>query len=98
MSRRDAESRTDGPIEHRGRLRAYLTRFFTSWVAEDPEPTYSSLDLADGLDQDPDPVTHPRAQLPESPEVAHQTRTGDQHDDAVADQHDSAVAARRGGR
>lgn len=98
MSRRDAESRTDGPTEHRGRLRAYLTRFFTSWVAEDPEPTYSSLDLADGLDQDPDPVTHPRVQLPESPEVSRQARTEDQPDGAVADQHDGAVAGRRGGQ
>lgn len=30
-------------------VRAYVRRFFTSWVAEDPEPTYSTLDRADKL-------------------------------------------------
>jgi hypothetical protein len=53
-----------------GRVRAYLTRFFTCWVAEDPAPTYSSLDLADGLAQDPDPICQPREQIPESVEVS----------------------------
>lgn len=31
------------------RTRAYLRRFFTCWVSEDPEPSYSHLDLRDGL-------------------------------------------------
>ncbi len=32
----------------RSRVRAYLKRFRTQWVADDPEPTYSALDRADG--------------------------------------------------
>lgn len=32
-----------------GSLAAYLRRFFTSWVAADPDPQYSGLDRADGL-------------------------------------------------
>jgi len=31
------------------RTRTYLERFFTSWVTDDPEPTYSELDRCDGL-------------------------------------------------
>ena len=30
------------------RLAQYLRRFFTSWVADDPEPTASTLDRWDG--------------------------------------------------
>lgn len=69
MSRREPPPRGDGPRTRGQRARAYLRRFFTSWVADDPEPEYSSLDRSDGLDQDPDPVTTPRRQLPESAEV-----------------------------
>ena len=28
---------------------SYLRRFFTQWVAVDPNPTYSTLDHKDGL-------------------------------------------------
>jgi hypothetical protein len=94
MSRRESESRTGGPEERPGRLRAYLSRFFTSWVAEDPDPTYSSLDRSDGLGQVPDPVCEPRVQLPESPEVAQHVRSDDRTDASVTDRTDSPVAGR----
>lgn len=84
MPSRDAEPQTDGQADQRGRLRAYLTRFFTSWVAEDPNPTYSSLDLADGLGQDHDPVCQPCVQVPESAEVSQQARTPGRPDAAMA--------------
>jgi hypothetical protein len=58
-------------------VRAYLHRFFTSWVAEDPEPTYSHLDRCDGIGQVPDPVTEPAVQVPESVEVAQHVPGGD---------------------
>ena len=61
-----------------GRVRAYLRRFFTSWVAEDPTPEYSTLDRADGLGQVPDPVCTPRVALPESAEVAAQSHRDDE--------------------
>jgi hypothetical protein len=69
MSRREPEDRTVGPIGRRARLRGYLRRFFTSWVAEDPEPCYSQLDRRDGLGEEPTPcpADHP---VPESEEVA----------------------------
>lgn len=57
-----------------GRVRAYLRRFFTSWVAEDPTPAYSKLDRADGLGLVPDPVCTPRLVLPESAEVVARKR------------------------
>jgi hypothetical protein len=62
--------RTGRPDARRGPVRAYLHRFFTSWVAEDPDPTYSTLDRSDGLGQVPDPVCEPRVAVPESAEVA----------------------------
>jgi len=34
---------------HLGRWPAYLRRFLTLWVAEEPDPVYSSLDRCDGL-------------------------------------------------
>ena len=72
----------NGGLASRGeRARAYLRRFFTSWVAEDPRPEYSTLDRADGLGLVPDPVCTPRAPLPESAEVAAQSR----HDHDVRD-------------
>lgn len=66
------------------RVRSYLRRFFTSWVAEDPEPGYSSLDRADGLGQRPDPVCEPVTQLPESAEVAEQVSSTEPSRKAVA--------------
>ena len=63
-----------GPATRGERVRAYLRRFFTSWVAEDPAPEYSKLDRADGLGMVPDPVCTPRAPLPESAEVVAQHR------------------------
>jgi len=62
MSRRESVDRTGRPAPRRGPVRAYLHRFFTSWVAEDPDPTYSTLV--------PDPVCEPRVAVPESAEVA----------------------------
>lgn len=73
MSRR-AWKRVESSADEIGPVRAYLRRFFTSWVAEDPEPTYSSLDLEDGLGQPRDPVCRPRTPVPESPEVAGHAR------------------------
>jgi len=70
MSRREPVDRASGPIEHRGPVRAYLRRFFTSWVAEDPDPGYSVMDRRDGLGEIPDPVCEPKVQVPESVEVA----------------------------
>lgn len=70
MSRREPEDRASRPTAPRGPVRAYLHRFFTSWVAEDPEPTYSRLDRCDGIGQVPDPVSEPAVQVPESVEVA----------------------------
>lgn len=70
MSRRESADRAGRPAPRRGPVRAYLHRFFTSWVAEDPEPTYSTLDRSDGLGQVPDPVCEPRVPVPESVEVA----------------------------
>ena len=67
MSRHEPTARPGDPGT--GRVRAYLTRFFTCWVAEDPTPAYSSLDRADGLGQSPDPICEPRVQIPESQEV-----------------------------
>ena len=83
MSRRESD-RTG----RRGPVRAYLHRFFTSWVAEDPEPTYSTLDRSDGLGQVPDPVCEPRVAVPESVEVA-------EHDQG-ADRTRSSVGGRAG--
>lgn len=77
MSAPEPETRAPEP-EGRSRVRAYLHRFFTSWVAEDPDPTYSDLDRSDGLGQVPDPVCTPRVQLPESAEVASETARTDQ--------------------
>ena len=70
MSRREPVDRVSEPADRRGPVRAYLHRFFTSWVAEDPDPCYSSLDESDGLGQVPDPVCQPRVAVPESVEVA----------------------------
>jgi hypothetical protein len=98
MSRPESEARTGGPEERRGRFRAYLRRFFTSWVADDPDPTYSSLDRSDGLGQVPDPVSEPRVQLPESPEVAHQVRSEDRTDIPVTDRSSHSAVAGRSGR
>lgn len=84
MSRREPHSGCDGPPTRGERARAYLRRFFTSWVAEDPDPTYSPLDRADGLDQDPDPVATPRHQLPESDEV-HEFGTQDSQEDQLSE-------------
>ena len=75
MSRR--EPRAEHPEPRRGALRAYLHRFFTCWVAEDPGPTYSTLDRSDGLGQDPDPVCQPVVQVPESCEVVDHVRSAD---------------------
>jgi hypothetical protein len=79
MSRREPEHR----------VRSYLRRFFTSWVADDPEPGYSSLDRSDGLGQRPDPICEPRTQLPESAEVVEHTQSGE-----PSEQSQDAVAAR----
>ncbi len=70
MPRREPEARASRPTAPRGPVRAYLHRFFTSWVAEDPAPTYSALDRADGIGQVPDPVSEPVVAVPESVEVA----------------------------
>jgi hypothetical protein len=67
MSRREPTGSSGHPS---ARVRAYLRRFVTCWVAEDPDPVYSPLDHADGLGQVPDPICEPRVQLPESAEVA----------------------------
>ena len=70
MSRRKPVDRAGRPAGGRGPVRSYLHRFFTSWVAEDPDPGYSKLDECDGLGQVPDPVCQPRVPVPESVEVA----------------------------
>ena len=77
MSRREPEDRASRPTAPRGPVRAYLHRFFTSWVAEDPDPTYSRLDIADGIGQVPDPVSQPAVPVPESVEVAEHVPGGD---------------------
>lgn len=84
MSRREPEDRASRPTAPRGPVRAYLHRFFTSWVAEDPEPTYSRLDRCDGIGQVPDPVTEPLVQVPESVEVAEHVLGDDRTRSAVA--------------
>ena len=77
MSRHEPGGRTSRPTAPRGPVRAYLHRFFTSWVAEDPEPTYSRLDRCDGIGQVPDPVTEPVVQVPESVEVSQHVPGGE---------------------
>ncbi|GAA3709912.1 hypothetical protein GCM10022204_30280 [Microlunatus aurantiacus] len=77
MSRPEPEGRASRPISPRGPVRAYLHRFFTSWVAEDPDPTYSRLDRCDGIGQVPDPVTEPAVAVPESVEVAEHVPGGE---------------------
>lgn len=67
---RDPETRDLGepalsPPRAGGRLRAYLRRLLTNWVADDPDPTYSTLDRCDGLGETP--VGSP---VPVSPEVS----------------------------
>lgn len=78
MSRSEPPTTADTHTTRGSRVRAYLRRFFTCWVTDDPQPTYSALDRADGVDQSPDPVTTPRRQRPESSEVyayeAHEAR------------------------
>lgn len=74
MSSLETADHEGGQANRGGRVRAYLRRFFTSWVAEDPTPEYSTLDRADGLGLVPDPVCTPRLVLPESAEVAAQSR------------------------
>jgi hypothetical protein len=69
MSRREPVDQAGRPAG-RGPVRAYLRRFFTSWVAEDPDPGYSVMDRRDGLGEVPDPVCEPKVQVPESVEVA----------------------------
>ena len=69
MSRREPKDPAVDPTRRRGRLRAYLHRFVTSWVAEDPEPSYSQLDRRDGLGEEPAPSQADQA-VPESEEVA----------------------------
>jgi hypothetical protein len=81
MSR--SELRVESPEPRRGGLRAYLRRFFTCWVSEDPTPAYSALDRSDGLDQDPDPVCQPVVQVPESGEVVDHIRSADRTRSAV---------------
>lgn len=44
------------PLRAARPVRDYLKRFFTSWVKEDPDPGYSTLDEHDGLGAVPDPV------------------------------------------
>ena len=83
MSRHEPTGQPGSPGP--GRVRAYLTRFFTCWVAEDPTPTYSSLDLADGLGQESDPICQPRVQIPESLEVSGHHVVSDQHE--MSDRH-----------
>lgn len=66
-------------------LAAYLRRFFTSWVAEDPDPQYSALDLADGIDRSPDPLTEPRVEYSPSAEVRNQARADSARTDPLRD-------------
>jgi len=83
MSRREPVDRVSSPTDRRGPVRAYLHRFFTSWVAEDPDPCYSSLDDCDGLGQVPDPICQPRVVVPESVEVAEHVPGADRTRSAV---------------
>ncbi len=78
MSRRE-------PVDQacRGPVRAYLHRFFTCWVAEDPDPGYSGLDRCDGLGEVPDPVCEPRIFVPESAEVAEYVPGGERSRSSV---------------
>lgn len=76
-STREPVDRADRPGPRHGRLRTYLHRFFTCWVSEDPDPTYSPLDRSDGLGQEHDPICQPRVQLPESSEVVAHVRSAD---------------------
>lgn len=69
MSDREPEPPTADRPARPGRVRAYLRRFFTSWVAEDPDPSYSSLDRADGLGCPPVPPSS-LAQATDPSEVA----------------------------
>ena len=59
----DVQTRTFGsrrsPEPRRGGLRAYLRRFFTSWVAEDPDADILGAGPPDGLGEVPDPVCEP---------------------------------------
>lgn len=77
MSSLEMVAREGVPATRGERVRAYLRRFFTSWVADDPTPEYSTLDRADGLGMVPDPVCTPRTVLPESAEVSAQRQAGD---------------------
>lgn len=102
MSTRKPAHRAD-PEMPTGRVRAYLRRFFTSWVADDPDPSYSALDRSDGLGQVPDPICQPRAQLAESCEVSRhvsgggdETRSGADQTLPGADQARRAVGGRVG--
>ena len=95
MSSLESVTHESGLASRVERVRAYLRRFFTSWVAEDPEPEYSKLDRADGLDLVPDPVCTPRLRVPESPEVAAQGY-GDEDDDIAASAGSARIMA--GGR
>ena len=70
MSRREPVVRAGRPADGPGPVRSYLRRFFTCWVAEDPDPCYSTMDRCDGLGEVPDPVCEPRVVVPESAEVA----------------------------
>ena len=76
MSSLESAAPEIGSTSRGERVRAYLRRFFTSWVAEDPSPEYSKLDRADGLGLVPDPVCTPRVPVPESAEVAAHTWDG----------------------
>jgi hypothetical protein len=87
MSSSGPTDRASGPDGRRRRLRAYLRRFFTSWIAEDPDPTYSTLDRGDGLGQVPDPVCQPRTQLPESAEVTEHVWSADRTRSTVGGRH-----------
>lgn len=94
MSRHEPENRAGRPDPTPGRVRAYLHRFFTSWVADDPEPTYSTLDRADGLGQVPDPVCESRVEVPESVEVVEQVAGGDRTHQVVGDRTHQVVGGR----
>ena len=74
MSSLEMAAHQAGAATRGARVRAYLHRFFTSWVADDPMPQYSTLDRADGLGMVPDPVCTPRTPLPESAELVAQRR------------------------
>jgi hypothetical protein len=84
MSRREPVNRAGRPGGHRGPVRAYLHRFFTCWVAEDPDPRYSAMDRSDGLGEVPDPVCEPKIFVPESAEVAEQEPGAERSRNSVA--------------